>query len=65
MVASKYGPRQIVKTLTTGMTLISLTFLLGIVFAKTDHGFGIALRTTDAIRPSHIAYGLEALGVID
>ena len=33
MVASKYGPRQIVKTLITGMTLISLTFLLGIVFA--------------------------------
>jgi hypothetical protein len=47
------------------MTLISLTFLLGIVFAKTDHGFGIALRTTDTIRPSHVAYGLEALGIIN
>jgi hypothetical protein len=65
MVASKYGPRQIVKTLTTGMTLISLTLLLGIVFAKTDNGFGIVLRTTDAIRPSHVAYGLETLGIIN
>jgi len=65
MVASKYGLRQIGKTLTTGMTLISLTFLLGIVFAKTDQSFGIALRTTDTIRPSHVAYGLEALGIIN
>jgi len=47
------------------MTLISLTFLLGIVFAKTSHGFGIAMRTTDAIRPSHVAYRLETLGIIN
>ena len=33
--------------------------------AKTDYGFGIALRTTDTIRPSHVAYGLEALGIIN
>jgi hypothetical protein len=47
------------------MTLISLKFLWGIVFAKTDHDFGIALRTANAIRPSHVAYGLEALGIIN
>lgn len=47
------------------LKLISLTFLLGIIFAKTDHGFGIALRTTVTIRPSHVAHGLEALGIIN
>jgi hypothetical protein len=38
---------------------------VGIVFAKTDHGFGIAMWATNAIRPSHVAYRLETLGIIN
>lgn len=58
-------PGEVVKTLSASVTLVALPIALGLVSTILDHAIRRAMRTGDAVGPTHSSDRLEALGVVD
>ena len=65
MMAGEDGSSEVVKPPLTSVAEVSLPVRLGVITAVLDDGLGRAMGAYDAVGPSHIADGLEALGVVD
>lgn len=59
------GAAQAVEPLATPTALIPLTIRLSLVATIFDRRPGITERADNAVRPSPVADGLEALGVVE
>ena len=64
-MTSENGSGEVVESLLTVVAEVSLAIGLGVITAVFDNGLGRAMWAFDAIGPTHIANGLEALGVVD
>jgi hypothetical protein len=64
-MAGENGPSQVVEVSLTGLALITLTLRLGRIVTLFGDGRRVAMGTVDALRPSQLADGLEALEVVD
>ena len=65
MMTCEDGSSEIVKPFLATVAEVALAIGLSVVTAVLDNSIARAIRTNDDIRPSHVADGLEALGVVD
>jgi hypothetical protein len=65
VMAGEDGPGQVVEVLLTRLALITLTLRLGRIVTLSGDRRGVAMGTDDALGPSQLADGLEALEVVD
>ena len=65
MVTGENGVGEVIKALSTAMTLIPLSVWLGFVPAILDDLVRRAMRTGNTIGPAHGSDGLETLGFVD
>ena len=64
MMPRKNRVRQIIKVKTATVALIPLTMGLGFILAPPDYLMAGTLGTACPFRPSHLAYGLVAFGIV-
>ena len=59
------GVGQVIEAFAAVLALVSLAVGLGVVATILDDRSGTAGRTGDAVGPTHVADGLETLGIVE
>ena len=59
------GPGQVIEAPRTGPTLVARAMGLSLVLAVLDDLLRVAMRAGDAVGPTEVTDGLEALGLVD